>query len=82
MFTAEQLVDISRHAATQEQLDNVRRELDGKIEKVQSNLESKIDSRIDKLDSKIDTNLRWMMGMWLTTLGSIALAAIKLGIIN
>jgi len=102
-LTAEQLVNIVGHAATQEQLDNVRRELDGKIDNVQSNLElkidkfqsnldlkiekleSKVDTRINKLDSKIealsskmDTNLRWIVGMWLTTLGSVALVVIKL----
>lgn len=60
-LTAEQLVNIVGHAATQEQLDNVRRELDTKIERVAAELDAKIDkldeklnSRMDKLDAKID----------------------------
>ena len=53
-LTAEQLINIVGHAATQEQLDNVRRELDTKIERVGSELNAKIDNATSELNSKID----------------------------
>lgn len=53
-LTAEQLVNIVGHAATQEQLDNVRRELDAKIERVAGELDAKIDKLDERLNAKID----------------------------
>ena len=80
-LTAEQLVNIVGHAATQEQLDNVRRELDTKIDKLDERLNAKIDRvggelnvKIDRVDGKIDTLKNWMLGMGFTVLVSAVAA--------
>ena len=74
-LTAEQLINIVGHAATQEQLDNVRRELDSKIERTTTELNAKIDrvgnelnAKIDRVDGKIDALKNWMLGMGFTVL--------------
>ncbi|PSU45774.1 hypothetical protein C9J12_21275 [Photobacterium frigidiphilum] len=81
-LTAEQLVNIVGHAATQEQLDNVRRELDSKIERVEAKLSSdiklveekiervevKLSADIKLVDGKIDSLKNWMLGVGFTVL--------------
>ena len=69
-LTAEQLVNIVGHAATQEQLDNVRRELDTKIDK----LDERLSAKIERVDGKIDTLKNWMLGMGFTVLVSAVAA--------
>ncbi|WP_394230726.1 hypothetical protein [Shewanella colwelliana] len=69
-LTAEQLVNIVGHAATQEQLDNVRRELDAKIDK----LDERLSAKIERVDGKIDTLKNWMLGMGFTVLVSAVAA--------
>ncbi|MBE7216830.1 hypothetical protein MK852_19550 [Shewanella benthica] len=81
-LTAEQLVNMVGHAATQEQLDNVRRELDAKIDRSDERLHGRMDkldakidrvgielnAKIDRVDGKIDTLKNWMLGMGFTVL--------------
>jgi len=64
-LTAEQLVNIVGHAATQEQLDNVRRELDAKSDKIHTDLSNQIalvraesNQRYEKLDAKIESTAK------------------------
>lgn len=52
-LTAEQLVNIVGHAATQEQLDNVRRELDTKLDKI----EEKLDAKIYTVRTELNANI-------------------------
>ncbi|CAG21044.1 hypothetical protein [Photobacterium profundum] len=68
-------MNIVGHAATQEQLDNVRRELDSKIERVESKLsddikrvESKLSNDIKLVDGKLDSLKNWMLGVGFTVL--------------
>ena len=70
-LTAEQLINIVGHAATQEQLDNVRRELDMKIERLDGKVDrvgSELNAKIDRVDGKIDSLKNWMLGMGFTVL--------------
>lgn len=72
----ETIFDYLMHAATREDIANLRSEvkediakLDAKIDRVASYLDSKIDkvesnleSKIDKLNGKVDTQFRWLVG--------------------
>ena len=59
-LTAEQLINIVGHAATQEQLDNVRRELDTKIERLDTKLErvaGELDAKIERVAGELDAKI-------------------------
>ena len=69
-LTAEQVIALVGHGATQEQLDGVRRELNQRIDRVEARIdkvEEKIDTvalqlnqRVDKLEDKIDKRFEKM----------------------
>ena len=62
-LTAEQVIALVGHGATQEQLDGVRRELNQRIDRVEARIdkvEEKIDKRFEKMDSKLD-RLQWFI---------------------
>ena len=64
-LTAEQLINIVGHAATQEQLDNVRRELDTKIERLDTKVErvaGELDAKIDRVASELGAKIERVAG--------------------
>lgn len=79
-LTAEQLINFVGHTAIQEQLDNVRRELDSKIDRVWTDLNSKIDKldiksedRFRIVDAKIDSlKTSLLMGVITLLIGAVA----------
>ncbi|MFA0660040.1 DUF1640 domain-containing protein [Vibrio splendidus] len=54
-LSVEELINLTAHAATQEQLNDTRKELDQKIEAVRHELSDKIDTVRHELSDKIDT---------------------------
>jgi phage-related protein len=54
-LSVEELINLTAHAATQEQLNDARKELDQKIEAVRHELSDKIDTVRNELSDKIDT---------------------------
>ncbi|WP_146458041.1 DUF1640 domain-containing protein [Vibrio splendidus] len=54
-LSVEELINLTAHAATQEQLNDTRKELDQKIEAVRHELSDKIDTVRNELSDKIDT---------------------------
>ncbi|WP_435250671.1 DUF1640 domain-containing protein (plasmid) [Vibrio sp. nBUS_14] len=54
-LSVEELINLTAHAATQEQLNDTRKELDHKIEAVRHELSDKIDTVRNELSDKIDT---------------------------
>nr|AKN38536.1 hypothetical protein [Vibrio tasmaniensis] len=54
-LSVEELINLTAHAATQEQLNDTRKELDQKIEAVRHELLDKIDTVRNELSDKIDT---------------------------
>ena len=54
-LSVEELINLTAHAATQEQLNDTRKELDQKIEAVRHDLSDKIDTARNELKSEIDT---------------------------
>lgn len=88
-LTPDQVIALVGHGATQEQLDNVRRELSDKIDRTHSELSDKIDrtdakidrvhselnDRIDRTDAKIDSKFNQILGVLLANIaGMVALA--------
>ncbi|MEZ8862529.1 DUF1640 domain-containing protein [Vibrio sp. 10N.247.311.51] len=53
-LSVEELINLTAHAATQEQLNDTRKELDQKIEAVRHELSDKIDTARNELKSEVD----------------------------
>lgn len=71
MLTPDQVIALVGHGATQEQLNDVRRELSDKIDRTHSELNDKI----DRTDAKIDAKFNQILGFLLANVaGMIALA--------
>ena len=81
-LTSEQVISLVGHGVTHKQLDGFRQELASKLDRTYQALDSKLDQSYQALDSKLDqscqaleakldTHLKWMVGMWLTTIASI-----------
>ena len=68
-FTIEQFLAIQAaggHIATQEQLNDVRKELDAKITQTHTQLDAKIAQTHTQLDAKIDSIRNWLIGSLFT----------------
>ena len=78
-LSVEELINLTAHAATQEQLNDTRKELDQKIETVRHELSDKIDSVRNELSDKIDSIKNILIVTAFTIVASVAAGAFYLG---
>jgi chromosome segregation ATPase len=57
---------------TDSSIAELRNHVDHRIEELRKNLEQKLEAGLAEVRREAGINMRWMMGMWLTTIGMVA----------
>ena len=70
-LTTAELMNLTQHQVTQENLNDTRKELDGKISDLSNKMDTKINDLSNKIDTKIDSMFYKLVFLMLGTVGSL-----------